>query len=121
LLNKQEEEARLNKLIEQSDSVVYIYGRTKANPRTGKDMPDGDINVCILASSGNWFCDKNKDVGIEFLSENVGNGKPRNVFTGMEYGIDEIRHINRIDRNDLKRLFDRVSPKASAVAQEEGE
>ncbi|MDP3696693.1 MAG: hypothetical protein Q8R55_01520 [Candidatus Taylorbacteria bacterium] len=114
---QKEEQDRLKEVSDKSDPILYVQWRTKKNPRTGNDMQDGDANIWFLRSSGDWLLTHNERIEVEFLSENVGNGEPHNVFSGMKYRVGNAYHIIRVDRNDLIKLFDRVSPKALAVAQ----
>lgn len=105
LHNQKEEQDRLNEVTNNSDPIVYVQWRTKSNSHTGTDMQDGDINVWFLRPNESWLLATNKQVEVEFLTENISNGKPHNVFSGMKYQIGNVYHIIRIDRNDLVRLF----------------
>lgn len=103
---KKEEQGRLLEIAKKSDSIIYTQWRIKENIRTGHDMLDGDFDVWFLSSKGDWAFVKNQEIKIEFMTENVGNGKPHNVFSGMKYQVGSIYHIVRIDRNDLVKLFE---------------
>lgn len=107
---KKEEQDRLTEIVSKSDPLIYTWWRTKRNSDTGTDMQDGDVNIWFLQSDGNWSSFRNKKINIEFLTENIGNGKPHNVFTGMKYQIKDdafgdFYHIVRVDRDDLAKLF----------------
>ncbi len=102
---KKEEQDRLLEISKKSDPLIYTRWQTKDNPRTGQDMLDGDFDVWFLSPRGDWKFFKNQEVETEFMTENVGNGKPHNVFSGMKYQVGDIYHIVRIDRNDLLKLF----------------
>lgn len=104
LYTKKEEQDRLSKLDGEVDPVLYIQWRTKTNPRTGKDMQDGDASIWCLDSNGKWLFIQNERLVIQFLSENVGNGKLRNILAGRKYQIGDVSHIFKVDRNDLVRL-----------------
>lgn len=105
LYTQKEEQDRLLEVSRKSDPIIYTRWRTKENPHTGHDMLDGDFDVWFLSPKGDWMFVKNQEIKIEFMTENVGNGKPHNVFSGMKYQIGNIYHIIRVDRNDLTRLF----------------
>lgn len=105
LYNQKEEQDRLNEVTNKSDPIVYVRWRTKNNPRTGTDMQDGDFDVWFLSPKGDWTFIKNQKVETEFMTENVGNGEPHNIFSLMKYQVGNIYHIIRVDRNDLLKLF----------------
>ena len=107
---QKEEQDRLLEVSKKSDPIIYTWWRTKENPRTGYDMLDGDFDVWFLPPKGvlpdgSWPFFKNQKVETEFMTENVGNGTPHNVFGGMKYQIGDLYHIIRVDRNDLLKLF----------------
>ncbi|MDO8496225.1 MAG: hypothetical protein Q7S43_02110 [bacterium] len=102
---KKEEQDRLLEISKKSDPIIYTRWRTKDNAHTGHDTLDGDFDVWLLSSKGDWTFAKNQEIKIEFMTENVGNGKPHNVFSGMKYQVGDVYHIIRIDRNDLLKLF----------------
>lgn len=103
--NQKEEQDRLAEVSKKSDPIIYTRWRTKKNPHTGHDMLDGDFEVWFLSPEGDWVFIKNQEVETEFMTENVGNGKPHNVFSGMKYQVGNMYHIIRVDRNDLLKLF----------------
>lgn len=103
---QKEEQDRLKEVSDKSDPILYIQWRTKESPRTKNDMQDGDFKVWFLSPNGDWTFVRNQEVETEFMTENIGNGKPRNVFSGMKYGVDGFSHIIRVDRNDLINLFE---------------
>lgn len=93
IYTQKEEQDRLNELGKEADLFLVVRWKTKENSRTGEDNArDGAADV--------WFLDSNEEclvtqlidpgdkIGIEFLTENVGNGKPRNVFVGVRYSIE---------------------------------
>ncbi len=102
---RKEQEDTLGSASGKSDPIVYVHWRIKKNIRNGKDEQDGTADVWMRSFDGNWSRFKNMSVDIEFLSENVGNGKPHNVFTGMKYKVGDVYNIIRINRDDLVRLF----------------
>ncbi len=102
---QKEERDRLKEVSDKSDPILYVQWRTKENPRTGNDMQDGDVRVWFLSSNRGWTFVRNQEVETEFMTENVGNGKPHNVFSGMKYRVGGAYHIIRVDRNDLIKLF----------------
>jgi len=104
--SQKEEEESLREVSDKSDPVVYIQWRTKENIRNGNDMQDGSFNIWLLRPDGTWYWSQNKKEVIEFLSENISNGKSQNVFSGMKYGVSDIYHIIRINRSDLIRIFE---------------
>ena len=106
LYTQKEEQDRLAELDKKTDPILYIKWRTKKNPRTMGDKKDGDINIWFLRSTGECGLVQNKRVGVEFLTENVGNGKPRNVFVGVKYQVGDSYHILKVDRNDVVRFFE---------------
>lgn len=104
LYNQKEEQDRFNKLEKEIDSILFMRWGTKENPRTGKDMQDGDIDLWFLKSSGECLVAKNKKLGEQFLTENVGDGKPKNVFVGVKYRIGDVYHILKVNRGDILLL-----------------
>ncbi len=102
---QKEEQDRLVEVSKKSDPIIYTRWRVKKNPHNGNDMQDGDFDVWFLSPKGDWPFVKNQNVEIEFMTENVGNGTPHNVFSGMKYQVGDLYHIIRIDRNDLLKLF----------------
>lgn len=114
--NQKEERDRFLEISNRSDPIIYTQWRTKKNLTTGYDMLDGDFGVWFLSPKGDWVFVKNQEVEIEFMTENVGNGKPHNVFSGMKYQVGDLYHIIRVDRNDLLKLF-----KADSTGSPRGE
>lgn len=98
------EQVRLSELADKVDPVLFMRWRTKENPRTGKNERDGDVDLWFLKFSGECLVAKNKKVATQFLTENVGNGKPRNVFAGVKYQIGDAYHILKVNRFDLVHL-----------------
>lgn len=104
LYARKEEQDRLNQLDENTDPILYIRWRTKTNLRTGKDERDRDVDLWLLKPSGECFVAKNEKVGVQFLTENVSNGKPHNVFVGVKYQVGDVYHILKVDRRDVLLL-----------------
>lgn len=126
LYNQKEERERLAQLEKESDVFLFMRWRTGDNIRTGGDMLDGDVDLWFLKSDGGCLVAKNEKVTIQFSSENVGNGKPRNVFVGVQYSIEiypdenicsedeskdedvckvqKFYHILKVDRRDVLQL-----------------
>lgn len=97
----------LAKLKEKIDPLLYVYWRIRINPRNGNDMLDGDVNIWFMSSDGSCQFSQNKKIGIQFMTENVGNGQSRNVFVGVKYQIDGAYHILKVDRRDVANLMER--------------
>ncbi len=108
--SQKEENDRLMEVSKKSDPIAYVQWRTKKNPRTGKDMQDGDVDIWFMPAEGilpdgSWLFFKNEKMKVGFLTENVGNGKLHNVFSGMEYQVGDVYHILRVSRGDFMQLF----------------
>ena len=97
---RKEEEDRLNQLEKETDPILYVRWLTKENSRTGKDVKDGDVDIWFLQSSGECLVVQNEWVGVQFVTENVGNGKPRNILVGVKYQVGDAYHILKVDRRD---------------------
>jgi len=93
-----------SEIAKKTDPILYLHWRTKENSRTGRDMKDGDTNIWFLQSSGKCLTAQNERVGVQFVTENVDNGKLRNVSVGVKYQVGDAYHILKIDRRDLLRL-----------------
>ncbi|OGN03822.1 MAG: hypothetical protein A2655_00995 [Candidatus Yanofskybacteria bacterium RIFCSPHIGHO2_01_FULL_43_42] len=102
---QKKEQDRLNEIGKKTDSILVVRWRTKKNSRTGKDMKDGNVDIWFLQSSGECLTTQNKRVGVQFMTENVGNGKPHNVFVGIKYQVGDAYHILKVDRRDLVQLM----------------
>jgi len=63
------------------------------------------VDIWFLRPSGECLTARNERVGVQFMTENVGNGKPRNVFVGVKYQVGDIYHILKVDRRDLVQLM----------------
>lgn len=105
LYARKEEQDKLKELDEKTDPILYVRWQTKDDPRTGRDIQYGDVDLWFLKPSGECLVAKNEKVGVQFLTENVGNGKPRNVFVGVKYQIGDAYHILKIDRRDVLLLM----------------
>lgn len=103
---EKEEEDRLKEVSDKSDPIAYVQWRTKQNPIHGRDEQDGPFRVCLMSFDGNFVSFDGQRLELEFLSENVTNGNQYNIFSGMEYRLGDIYHIHRINRDDLKALFE---------------
>lgn len=97
----------LSKLKERIDPLLYVYWRIQENPRNGNDMLDGDVNIWFMPSDGSCQFSQNKEIGIQFMTENIGNGRSRNVFMGVKYQIDGAYHILEVDRRDVANLMEK--------------
>ena len=104
LTNSLKRKPRLSEIAKKTDPILYLHWRTKENSRTGRDMKDGDTNIWFLQSSGKCLTAQNERVGVQFVTENVDNGKLRNVSVGVKYQVGDAYHILKIDRRDLLRL-----------------
>ena len=102
---QKDEEDRLGKLDKKMDPFLYVYWRVRANPRNGNDMLDGDVNIWFMPSDGSCHFFQNELINIQFMTENMGEGKPRNVFVGVQYQIGEAYHILKVDRRDVAHLM----------------
>lgn len=104
---RKDEEDRLGELDEKMDQFLYVYWRVRENPRNGNDMLDGDVNIWFMPFDGSCHFIQNEPVDIQFMTENMGNGKPRNVFVGVQYQIGEIYHILKVDRRNVVNLMEK--------------
>ncbi|MBI4158477.1 MAG: hypothetical protein HY505_02575 [Candidatus Yanofskybacteria bacterium] len=104
---QKDEKDRLGELNKKMDSFLYVYWRIQKNSRNGNDMLDGDVDIWFTSFDGSCHFMQNEPIGIQFLSENVGNGKPRNVFVGVKYQVGDVYHILKIDRRDVSDLMER--------------
>ena len=89
------------------DPILYAHWRTVKNPRTGEEMLAGDVDIWFLKSDGECLVAKNEKIKTQFLSENVGNGKPRNILSGAKYQIGDAYHILEVDPRILKPLAEK--------------
>ena len=112
LYARKEEDERLKESSEKSDPILYIHWRMVKDPSSGRERLDGDIEVWLMPPEGPladgglpYF--KNAEISTEFLTENVGNGEPRNVFSGREYRVDGVYHLMRISRDAIMQLLER--------------
>lgn len=103
---QKEEEDRLKGVADKTDPFLYVRWRTKEDPGTGQDKQDGDASFWFMPADGNWIFFQKEPVETEFLTENVGNGEPHNVFSGVSYQIDGVYHILRVDRSVLAKLLE---------------
>ena len=110
LYGQKEEEDLLFERSKQSDPFLYIEWQTAEDSRTGRDILTGDVSIWFMSAEGlladgNWFFFKNEKIEVEFLTENVGNGEPHNIFSGTKYIIGNIYHIIRVNRSDIVQLL----------------
>ncbi len=105
LYNQKDRDDFFDEIGNKTDPISYVHWRVKEHPRTGNDVEDGDADVWFLRSNGECLTVKNERVRIQFMTENVGDGKPRNVFVGVKYQIGDTYHILEVDRRDLVRLI----------------
>ncbi len=103
LYAKKDQDDFFSRMDKKTDPVLYTYWRVQKDPRTGRDMRDGNVNIWLLKSSGECLTAQNEKIGIQFLSEDVGNGKPRTIFVGVKYQVGDSYHILKVDRRDLIR------------------
>src|SRR3989344_4045146 len=104
--SRQEEQDLLNERTKQSDPFLYLEWKTDKDPVTGHDRLSSDVLLGIMAPDGNWLVTKNEKALVEFMTENVGNGKTRNIFSGAEFRVGGIYHILRANRSDIIRLLE---------------
>lgn len=102
-----DEQEMFVELEKELDPILYIYWRTGKNQVTGKNAKDGDANIWFMPSDGSCLFTQNKKIGVQFLSENVGNGKLRNIFVGVKYQIGDVYHILKVNRRDVLTLMNR--------------
>lgn len=88
-------------LEKELDPIIYMYWRTTKNPRTGKDSKGGDFRIWFMPSDGSCHIVQNEKLEVQFLSENVGNGKLHNVFVGVKYQIGDVYHILKVNRDEI--------------------
>ena len=101
---QKEERDGLSELDKKTDPILYVRWRTNKEPRTGKDMRGGDVDIWFLKQNGECLIAQNEEVGTQFLTENVGNGKPHNVFVGVKYRVGKAYHILKVNRADVVQL-----------------
>ena len=106
---QKEESDLLRGVSVESDPILYVKWRMMENPLTDRlDMLDGDVDIWFMPANGKWLFIKNEHISVEFLTENVGNGKLHNVFSGMKFQVgdqfDRPYHIIRVDRSILESL-----------------
>lgn len=99
-----DEQDLLAALEKELDPLIYIYWRVTKDPRTLKDVKDGDFDIWFLMSDGTCKFFRNEKLRVQFLSENVGNGKPHNVFVGVKYQVGNVYHILKVNRSDVNAL-----------------
>lgn len=100
-----DEQEMFAELEKELDPILYIYWRAEKNPVTEENTKDGDTNIWFMPSDGNCLFTQNKKIGVQFLSENVGNGKSRNVFVGVKYQIGDVYHILKVNRRDVLTIM----------------
>lgn len=110
LYAQKEEQDLLAERSKKSDPLLYIQWQTVENLLTGRDTLTGDVNIWFMPAkgllpNGSWLFFKNEKIKVEFLTENVGNGEPHNVFSGRRYGVGDYQHIIRVNRNDIVQLL----------------
>lgn len=99
-----EEQDRLRELSKMSDTFIVMRWKVKKDPRTGNDLLDGNMNIWFMPANGKWFFVENGQVSVEFLTENIGNGKSGNVFSGMRFKLFNNYHLLKVDRSDIMVL-----------------
>lgn len=99
--SQKEEADQLAELDKKAEPFLYLYWRSIENPITKRSGLEGDVNIWMLKPGGECLFVQNEKVGVEILSENIGDGKPRNILNGIKYQIGDIYHILKIDRGDL--------------------
>lgn len=106
LYTKKEEQGRLIKLGKETDLVFFIRWEIKESPHAEQDQLDDDagVNVWFHKSDGGCLVAKNEKVRTQFLTENIGDGRPRNVFVGVKYQVGDVYHILKVDRRDVLLL-----------------
>src|SRR3989338_7947436 len=97
----------LDALEKKTDSFLYVYWRIRTNPRNGNDVLDGDVNIWFMPPGGECRFVQNEPIGVQFMTEHIGNGKPRNVFVGVKYQVGDVYHILKVDRRDVANLMER--------------
>jgi len=102
---QKDEEDRLGELEGKADPFLYVYWRIQKNSRNGNDMLNGDVNIWFMPSDGSCRFFKNELIKVQFLSEKVGDGQPRNIFVGVRYQIGEAYHLLKVDRRDVEHLM----------------
>lgn len=107
LYAQKEEVDLLSERSRQSDPFLYIQWQTTKVPRTGRSELSGDVNIWFLSASGSWLSTKNERVEVEFLTEDVSNGKSHNIFSGRKYGVGGYYHILRVSRSDIVKLLEK--------------
>ncbi len=101
---KRDQETLLTQLASRSDPIIYFKWRVFKDPRTGKDIRDGDVSVWLLNSNGAWVFATNQKVLVQFLSERVKDGVTRNILVGRKYQLGKDYQILEPDRRYLEAL-----------------
>lgn len=104
---QKEEQDHLDKLEKETDPILYMRWKIKKDSSTGRNMKDGAVDLWLMQPGGKCFSAQNQKVAIQFLTESVGDGKPRNVFVGVKYRIGDIYYILKVDRRDLIKLVEK--------------
>lgn len=104
--NQKEEDDLLGQRSKEIDHFLFLHWRTKKDSRNGRNVLDGDVDIWFMLANGHWLFHKNEEIAVEFLTENIGNGKTRNIFSGMESRIGDAYHLLRVSRNDILRLLE---------------
>ncbi|MBI4160721.1 MAG: hypothetical protein HY506_02325 [Candidatus Yanofskybacteria bacterium] len=105
-----EQKDRLEQLDKQTDPILYVQWRTANDSLDGRGVREGDVNIWFLRPdepNGVLSFFQNEKVAFQFLTENVGDGVPRNVLAGRKYQVDSIYHILKAERRDLIRGMER--------------
>jgi hypothetical protein len=108
LFNQRAEEEILEARSKESDPFLFIRWRT-GRDLDGRNKLSGDVDVWLLPAeglfSGSWLVFRNIKVDVEFLTENVGDGNNRNIFSGKKYTVGNSYHMVKVSRDDILRLL----------------
>jgi len=103
---QKDEEDRFDEIGKKMDPFLYVYWLVRENPRNGNDMLDSDVDIWFMPPDGSCRFFQNEPIKVRFLTENIGNGKARNVLVGVQYQIGGVYHILKVDRRDVVHLME---------------
>jgi hypothetical protein len=110
LYTQKVEQDLLTERSSKNDSFLFVRWRVEYNSRTEHDdKPSGDVDIWFRPSDGNWIFRKNIKVEVESLTENIGDAKSNNVFSGVMYRIGGLYHIVRVSRDNIIDLIKKGS------------
>jgi len=88
-------------LFKEADPVICVKWRIKKDPRTGKEIQDGDIETWFRVNSGDWLFNKNQEIRVEFLTEHIDGKLNKNILLGRKYSFAGVYNIFKPSRSDI--------------------